>query len=343
MEALNNKRQAGYTRPDGMLPLYGFDGVVLNTPIFKSWWDGNAVVAGAKLKELHANTVVLGQIWKDSNHFHDNVARMHGAGMKIIVQVTDAQDWVDLREDATGKLQPLPFTFVSGRATHVLAEAKAQSVGRFADYILIGGDTQSFANQLQRQKMYQVTKQYFPDTPIVRRYNADIMRAEGMQGKSHPMGGVWDDYRFGPDECDIALVSVGRGVDEGRAGVRVAGVLEQLNHIVSIVKSRHNDAGIIVTAQLGDERLLNNNKGGMWSSKEIDQFVSAILTSAAVDGLVLKGLGQYTYDLGHPDFVAQRQAFRDAAPSLSPTEAASQAEGVGIDRAPASAPATGNQ
>ncbi|MBI3544602.1 MAG: hypothetical protein HY075_15130 [Deltaproteobacteria bacterium] len=332
VEALS--KRAGYTRPVGLLPIYGFDGIALETPVFKSWWDGRASIAAGKLHEINANTVVLGQIWKDSIRFHDTVARMHGAGVKVIIQVTDVPDWVDLRDDASGRPQPVPNTFVSGRAAHVLAEARNQGVGTFADFILIGGDATTYASQLQRQKMYQITKQYFPNTPIVRRYGMELDKAEAMLSQPHPMGGNWEDYRFGADECDIALVTVGRGVDEGRVGVRVKAALEQLNHIVSIVKSRHNEAGIIVTAQLADEKLLNNNKTAMWSSKELDQFVSAMLTSTEVDGLLLKGLGLYSYDLGNPEFEAQRTAFRDAAPRVSPTEAVSH--GQAIERSPAS-------
>lgn len=331
----SRKRQSGYTRPAGMLPFYGFDNLTLATPIFKSWWDGRSSVAGSKLKELNANTVILGPIWKDSLKFHDMVARFHGSGVKIIVQVTDVEDWVDLRDDGTGRFAPVPNTFVSGRAAHTLTEAKNQGVGRFADFILVGGDAMSYANQLQRQKMYEVVKQYFPNTPIVRRYGVDLERAESMTGKPHPMGGTWDGYCFGPDEVDIALVTIGRGVDEGRVGVRVNAALEQLNHVVSIVKSRHNDAAVIVTSAMSDDGLMNNSRMAMWSSKEIDQFVSAMLTSAGVDGLLMRGLGQFAYDIGAPEFVAQRQAFKDAAPVVNEQQQAASVP-VTMERSPAS-------
>lgn len=335
-ELAAKKYQVGYTRPANLLPFYGFDELSLNSPVFQSWWDGKAAIAGAKLKELNANTAVLGEIWKDSLRFHDTVARMHGNGVKIIVQVTEPQDWVELAEDPSGRLQPIPSTFVTNRASSVLAQARNQGVGHFADFILIGGDAMSFANQVQRQKMYQLTKQYFPNTPIVRRYGTNLERAEGLQAKPHPMGGTWDEYAFGADECDIAIVTVGRGVDEGRVGVKVSSVLEQLNHIVSIVKSRQNEASIIVTAEFGDAGLLSNTKTAMWSPKEIDQYVTAILTSAAVDGLLLKGLGHFAFDLGHPDFSAQREAFRDAAPARSPAEEIAAAAINDNSRSPAS-------
>jgi hypothetical protein len=94
--------------------------------------------------------------------------------------------------------------------------------------------------------------------------------------------------------------------------------------VVSVIKSRHPDAAVLISAQLGDERLLSSTKTVMWSTKEIEQYVSAVLTSAGVDGVVFKGLGNYVYDLGNPEFTAQRQALKASAPvSSSSVESAS--------------------
>src|SRR5271170_1758002 len=74
-QLMSESRRAGYSRPPGMPPLYGFDGICLDTPIFQSWWDGRPAAAAAKLHELGSNAVVLGPIWKDPLTFHDIIAR----------------------------------------------------------------------------------------------------------------------------------------------------------------------------------------------------------------------------------------------------------------------------
>lgn len=280
---------AGYSRPAGSLPFYGFDN------------PNNSQID--KLDELNANTIIVGSLWNESQQkFEQTMRKLKGAGLRVIVQVTDTHDWLDGTD------------FVIKRATRLLAQARNQGVGQLADMIIIEGDAIGFANQLQRQQAYRLAKEYFPNTPVVRRYGQSIEWAEAMHGKPHPMGGAWDDYRFGPDECDVALINVGRGVDDNAVGVRIAGVLDQLNHLVALVKSRQPEVAIIVGAQFAPSSLLESKRSAMWSPKEIDQFVSAILTSVEVEGLLFQGLGSYRYDLANAEFSSQRLAFRQAAP-----------------------------
>lgn len=283
---------AGYTRPAGTLPYFGFD----------------SPASTDKLRDLGANTVIIGPLWTESQQqFEQTMQKLKSEGLRVIVQVTDTHDWLAGR------------AFVTKKAGRLLAQARNQGVGQLADMILIEGDAVGFASQLERQQAYRLAKEYFPNTPVVRRYEQSIIWAESLHGKTHPMGGTWDDYRFGPDECDVALVGASRGVGEGKAGVKINEALEQLNQLVALIKSRQPEVAVLVAAQFGDAKALETRRDAMWSAKEIEQFISAILTSPEVDGLLFRGLGSYRYDLAHHDFAAQRLAFKQSAPVTQST------------------------
>lgn len=286
-----------------LLPFFGFDGLPLapSATTLKSWWDARQAVP--KLRELNANTVIIRAVWNDSQkQFEKTVTELREAGIKVVVEVSDAHDWLEGKH------------FTVKKATRLLAQARNQGLDQLADMIIIEGDAISFANQTQRQRMYGLAKEYFPNTPIVRRYGPSIEWAEAMHGKPHPLGGTWETYRFGPGECDVSLISVGRGVSDERSGVQISGVIEQLNQLVALVKSRDSDVSVLVAAQFGESQKLDTSRDAMWSPRELDQFVSAVLTSAEVDGLLFRGLGNFRFDLAYPDFRAHRAAFRGAAP-----------------------------
>lgn len=306
-------------RFNGGLPFYGFESISLESPSFRSWWDGR--LAATKLNELNANTISVGAVWRDLPAFAKQLAELRVIGVRIIAQVTDVPDWVDVKGVNGGRPQAVPGSFSVERATKILAEAKKSGIERAVDFVLIGGDAMAFATYEQRKRMYELAKESFPSLPILRRYNEETLQnAEGLQSM-HPMGGIWDDYRFGENECDLAVVAIER-LSPPKGRLSIASLLERVTRSVSLLKTRNFDIGVIVSAEIA--RMSHWHKGPVeWSPRELNQFASAILTGQAVDGLLIRGMGLDPYDLGSPSSAAHRTAFRLAAPMVTSRDPAS--------------------
>jgi hypothetical protein len=154
--------------------------------------------------------------------------KLKQAGQRIGVRLTEKALWT-------------AGSYSAAKAAHIFAVAKRAGIEKVADFIVIGAageDVLSIARQAERRKMYELAKQYFANTPVAHSYGPMMLRAEDAFSQAHPAGGLWTDYRFGPDECDVAVVDI--------PSVSVAR-LDQLAAEVSLLRSRSPGVQVLVS------------------------------------------------------------------------------------------------
>ena len=249
----------------------------------------------ARMKELQAmavNTVIEGR-YNLGERFTQFVRDLHAHGIKLAARVTKSKDWYG----PGGK-----GNFELSQAEKKLREAS--TFAEFFDYLYLAHEVHEFATHQERVRMYRLAKQYFPETPIIMYYGASIDRMEQKPGKLN--------HRYGPGECDIALISVGKARIDGKIDIEDA--LKRLGQLRDIIKQRSPTVEVWVVRSFARDDAMRSEKTSMWFPEEIRSYGRALIQSGKLDGFFFRGYGRFTYDLGYPEWEEQRRAFGSIAP-----------------------------
>lgn len=189
------------------------------------------------------------------------------------------------------------------------------------DALYQGHEVLEWATHAQRVQIYRVAKHWFPHTPVVT-YYAGVYRGfdPGVADTPHPggSGGLWRDYAFGPGECDIALVNVRilatpntlDSVDDHGGGFVAATYAAAAAKTVAAVHAASPKTPIFISTNLAGDSAMRTKPTAMWSPSELSAWYHALVALPDVDGVQLRSFGRFKYDLGSPQFTAQRATWQ---------------------------------
>jgi hypothetical protein len=131
------------------------------------------------------------------------------------------------------------------RATDLAGDGVSDLDG-WIDALYLGREVLEWANHAERVRMYQVTKTWFPNTPISVYYAGLLPAASVPDLKDRTArGGTWGDFAYGPGEADIVHLSAPRPFDG--TTFNPARTAEALRENVEIVRLATPDVPIYVS------------------------------------------------------------------------------------------------
>ena len=254
--------------------------------------------------------------------YHRLLEGLHARGIQIAVKfTTDPKDWFS-NDDSTIPMNQWIFDTSEAEAKFQSSDRDGDGIsdldGRI-DVVYLAHEVYEFANYEERVQMYQLAKRYFPTTPIMMYYGGGFAYAYARAGYSHPAGGMWEDYQYGPGETDIICFYVSPPFIQDAQGNRQ---LDPRQTIKSLLNQKQYadpitpEIPIWVLTTIG-----SNNPSAMWEPEEILDWAAAILSVGDVQGILARGYGRLKYDLDYgtntadpsqPEsgFIEQRKAFR---------------------------------
>jgi hypothetical protein len=203
------------------------------------------------------------------------------------------------------------------KATDLDGDGVSDLDGRI-DAVFLAHEVLEWANHEERVRMYQVTKRWFPNTPISVYYAGLIQRpvSPGFKDRPHRRGGTWGDFAYGPGEADIVHLSAPRPFD-GTA-FDPNRTTERLRADAEIVRRATPDVPIYVSTSFAHDSKMRNDPASMWKPEEIQGWFQAVRSVEGVRGVFLRSYKRFAYDLGNESFGAQRSEWARLGSSVTP-------------------------
>jgi hypothetical protein len=260
-----------------------------------------------ELQELHANFVLnntpLAKLFTASPDaviaFLDDLHR-HGIGVSYAPVAR--QLWLRDRRNGEFRTEEAEAAL---KATDLDGDGVSDLDGRI-DVVYLAHEVMEWANHAERVRMYQVTKKWFPNTPISVYYAGLIQRPVSPQFKDRPhrRGGTWGDFAYGPGEADIVHLSAPRPFDG--ATFDPARTAEGLREDVEIVRRATPEVPIYVSTSFAPDGRMRRDPTAVWKPEEIKGWFEAVRSVEGVRGVFLRSYKRFAYDLGNERFGAQR-------------------------------------
>jgi hypothetical protein len=260
-----------------------------------------------ELREMHANFVLnntpITKLFSLSAHgviaFLDD---LHRQGIGVTYTAVPRQLWLDHRRNGEFTTEEAEAAL---KTTDLNGDGVSDLDGRI-DAVFQAHEVLEWANHDERVRMYQVTKRWFPNTPISVYYAGLIQRPVSSQFKNRPhrRGGTWGDFAYGPGEADIVHLSAprpfeGTAFDPNRT-------IERLRGDVEIVRRATPDVPIYVSTSFAHDNKMRNDPASMWKPEEIREWFEAVRSVEGVRGAFLRSYKRFAFDLGNERFGAQR-------------------------------------
>jgi hypothetical protein len=260
-----------------------------------------------ELQQMHANFVVnnvpLAKQFTASPRavvaFLDD---LHRQGIGVSYAAVARQLWLRDRKNGVFRTDEAEAAL---KATDLDGDGVSDLDGRI-DVLYLGHEVLEWANHAERVRMYQVTKKWFPNTPISVYYAGLIQRPVSPEFKDRPhrRGGTWGDFAYGPGEADIVHLSAPRPFDGTTFNPdRTA---EALREDVAIVRRATPDVPIYVSTSFAPDGRMRNDPASMWTPEQIQGWFEAVRSVEGVRGAFLRSYKRFPYDLGNERFAAQR-------------------------------------
>jgi hypothetical protein len=260
-----------------------------------------------ELREMHANLVLNNTpITKRFSSSAQAVVAflddLHRQGIGVTYTAVPRQLW---RRDRRNGVFSTEEAEAALKATDLNGDGVSDLDGRI-DALFQAHEVLEWANHDERVRMYQVTKKWFPNTPISVYYAGLIQRPVSSQFKNRPhrRGGNWGDFAYGPGEADIVHLSAPRPF-EGTA-FNPNHTTERLRADVEIVRRATPDAPIYVSTSFAHDNKMRNDPASMWKPEEIRGWFEAVRSVEGVRGAFLRSYKRFAFDLGNERFGAQR-------------------------------------
>jgi hypothetical protein len=260
-----------------------------------------------ELREMHANFVLnntpITKLFSLSAHgviaFLDD---LHRQGIGVTYTAVPRQLWLDHRRNGEFTTEEAEAAL---KTTDLNGDGVSDLDGRI-DAVFQAHEVLEWANHDERVRMYQVTKRWFPNTPISVYYAGLIQRPVSSQFKNRPhrRGGTWGDFAYGPGEADIVHLSAPRPFD-GTA-FNSNRTTERLRADVEIVRRATPDVPIYVSTSFAHDNKMRNDPASMWKPEEIREWFEAVRSVEGVRGAFLRSYKRFAFDLGNERFGAQR-------------------------------------
>lgn len=153
--------------------------------------------------------------------------------------------------------------------------------------LYLNHEVMEYASHSERVAMYNIAKEYFPNTPIANYYGGKIfLWPYSKPDARHPRGGKWREFALGPGEADVVHVAV--------PPARIS----EVSKILAIRDSVSPHALLLTHSSFGHDDDMKADPREMWSADAIRSYLDCMLSSG-VDGVLLRGFGRWKYDLGY--------------------------------------------
>jgi hypothetical protein len=260
-----------------------------------------------ELQQMHANFVLnntpLAKLYAESpkavTAFLDD---LHRQGIGVSYAAVARQLWLRDRKNGVFRTEEAEAAL---KATDLNGDGVSDLDGRI-DVLYLSHEVLEWANHAERVRMYQVTKKWFPNTPISVYYAGLIQRpvSPDFKDRPHHRGGTWGDFAYGPGEADIVHLSAPRPFDGTTFNPdRTA---EALREDVQIVRRATPDVPIYVSTSFAYDGKMRNDPASMWTPEQIQGWFEAVRSVEGVRGVFLRSYKRFPYDLGNERFAAQR-------------------------------------
>jgi hypothetical protein len=273
-----------------------------------------------ELREMHANFVLnntpITKLFSSSAHgviaFLDD---LHRQGIGVTYTAVPRQLWLDHRKNGEFTTEEAEAAL---KTTDLNGDGVSDLDGRI-DAVFQAHEVLEWANHDERVRMYQVTKKWFPNTPISVYYAGLIQRPVSSQFKNRPhrRGGTWGDFAYGPGEADIVHLSAQRPFD-GTA-FNPNRTTERLRADVEIVRRATPDVPIYVSTSFAHDNKMRNDPASMWKPEEIREWFEAVRSVEGVRGAFLRSYKRFAFDLGNERFGAQRAEWARLGSLVTPS------------------------
>ena len=273
-----------------------------------------------ELREMHANFVLnntpITKLFNSSAHgviaFLDD---LHRQGIGVTYTAVPRQLWLDHRRNGEFTTEEAEAAL---KTTDLNWDGVSDLDGRI-DAVFQAHEVLEWANHDERVRMYQVTKKWFPNTPISVYYAGLIQRPVSSQFKNRPhrRGGTWGDFAYGPGEADIVHLSAPRPFD-GTA-FNPNRTTERLRADVEIVRRATPDVPIYVSTSFAHDNKMRNDPASMWKPEEIREWFEAVRSVEGVRGAFLRSYKRFAFDLGNERFGAQRAEWARLGSLVTPS------------------------
>jgi hypothetical protein len=273
-----------------------------------------------ELREMHANFVLnntpITKLFSLSAHgviaFLDD---LHRQGIGVTYTAVPRQLWLDHRRNGEFTTEEAEAAL---KTTDLNGDGVSDLDGRI-DAVFQAHEVLEWANHDERVRMYQVTKRWFPNTPISVYYAGLIQRPVSSQFKNRPhrRGGTWGDFAYGPGEADIVHLSAPRPFD-GTA-FNSNRTTERLRADVEIVHRATPDVPIYVSTSFAHDNKMRNDPASMWKPEEIREWFEAVRSVEGVRGAFLRSYKRFAFDLGNERFGAQRAEWARLGSLVTPS------------------------
>jgi hypothetical protein len=261
----------------------------------------------AELREMHANfvlnnTPIAKQFTASPDATVAFLDDLHREGIGVTYTPVARQLWLRDRRNGVFSTQEAEAAL---KATDLSGDGVSDLDGRI-DAIYLGHEVMEWANHAERVRMYQVTKKWFPNTPISVYYAGLMQRpaSPDFKDRPHRRGGTWGDFAYGPGEADIVHLSAPRPFD-GTA-FNPERTAEALREDVEIVRRATPEVPIYVSTSFAHDSKMRNDPASMWKPEEIQGWFQAVRSVEGVRGVFLRSYKRFAYDLGNERFAAQR-------------------------------------
>lgn len=261
----------------------------------------------AELQDMHANfvlnnTSIAEQFVASPNAVIAFLDDLHRQGIGVTYTAVPRRLW--LPDGKRGGFSTAAAE-ASLKATDLDGDGVSELDGRI-DAIFLAHEVLEWANHAERVRMYQLTKKWFPNTPISVYYAGIIKRpvSPAFRNRPHRSGGTWGDFAYGPGEADIVHLSAPRPFDGGTYNPKRTA--EALSEDVEVVRRATPDVPIFVSTSFAHDRKMANDPASMWKPDEIRGWFEAVRSVEGVRGAFLRSYKRFAYDLGNQSFDAQR-------------------------------------
>jgi hypothetical protein len=260
-----------------------------------------------ELRKMHANFVLnntpITKLFSSSPQavlaFLDD---LHRQGIGVAYTAVPRQRWLGGRRNGVFSTEGAEAAL---KATDLNGDGVSDLDGRI-DAVFQAHEVLEWANHDERVRMYQVTKKWFPTTPVSVYYAGLIQRPVSSQFKNRPhrRGGTWGDFAYGPGETDIVHLSAPRPFDGTTFNPNRT--TERLRADVEIVRRATPDVPIYVSTSFAYDNKMRKDPASMWKPEEIQGWFEAVRSVEGVRGVFLRSYKRFVYDLGNERFGAQR-------------------------------------
>ena len=272
----------------------------------------------AELRDMHANfvlnnTPIAKQFVASPDAVLAFLDDLHRKGIGVTYAPVSRQLWLRDRRNGVFSTEEAEAAV---QATDLDGDGVSDLDGRI-DAVFLAHEVLEWANHHERVRMYQVTKKWFPNTPISVYYAGLIQRPASpeFRDRPHRRGGTWGDFAYGPGEADVVHLSAPRPFDG--TTYNPERTAEALREDVEIVRRATPDVPIYVSTSFAHDGRMRNDPASMWKPEEIEGWFRAVRSVEGVRGAFLRSYKRFAYDLGNESFGAQRAEWAKLGSSVT--------------------------